>query len=1256
MKRFFKFLLSLFALYLLFWGALAAYFSFADEHRDVLESNLSSMFGRPVTISKVTTAWDGFTPQFQIENLTVSGDTPEQAAFTIDSLSAELDPVSLLKFWPIFEEFAVEAPQLEVVSLNDGSLQVAGFKLRQSDGQITDRIFNWLLDQKNAVWHNGTLVWRREGKQAQNFDDISFVYQRDQQNRKFNAAIETAKGTIAFKAQALGDLLSQRDWGANIEVLGSGGRRLLSADDLSAEVIDGEGELTLKTLSVERIQDFLQFAGLTPEQHWLLAADVSGRLHDLKFYFSGPLLSIDDWSLRGSASNIGFRSQGDAPSMNNLSGDVTFSKNVGSFRFATQDAEFRWPARFYHSFPIDSATGELQWQQQASGNWDVYVKDASYEDSGVKVEQLNAHVSIVNEGRRIDSFGDLFKVNSVIDLDFDDGAIVVGPTNSPPNLKANAKFAIKDITRLSEYLPKFKSLDLFRAWSEAAFQSGVASNGRFSYEGELSPTAINAGQASLRMTADFEKAHVDYSPKLGWPAVTRASGKASLDNQLLRISPSVAWMNGDPLSQSEIVIERLLQADSTLYVDGTCTTSLEKGIEFLFKGPLIKPEKRLKRLPFVALDGDVDIDVRLSMPLRKLQDFKLEGTTLIRNGRGILPSNMPLENLQGKITFTENTVNADDLTASFLGGQMRANLVTVTPAKPPVMRLTAQGTAKAENLVHWVGEHVLTLISGETNWQGVMDIENNSLAISGTSDLNGLTVDAPAPLGKKAEQSSRFELGLGIAVDQFDLDLNYADMLNASFATVAANDSLNQQNRQSSIFDRTMISLRDPLAAGAEIPAKKEGINFDLRYPQLDLDEWLSTIIDLASYQAKATAQSSVFLDAMRSVELSTQASRFLGRDFGAVDMNILSVDGKTWIGRLGGENMQGTMRLEPRKDSGHYEFNLARMNVPDAGDVKQALEVIDHSLQPSDYPRVNLLVDQFSFDKKPLGQLDFQAAPQQNSWKVNTLTIKNNGLTTSADGAWVNTAQEGSISRLKFETVIDEAGGALDDLNFEGIIRKGKGSVVGTLNWIGAPHEFDYARLNGDFNAFVTDGELVQVEPGGGKIVGLLNMNAILRRLVFDFSDVVATGLRFDRMRFAGVLADGDAVVQDAFVLSPAVFVTMEGNVNLDQELIDMEIHVSPELGGNIALLSALANPAAGAVVFLTQQLFKDDLRRSSFRSFRALGSWEDFELEEMGKTTKSQAAEQALESDELNEVPLPILQKEPLKVENIDSTSSPE
>ena len=64
----------------------------------------------------------------------------------------------------------------------------------------------------------------------------------------------------------------------------------------------------------------------------------------------------------------------------------------------------------------------------------------------------------------------------------------------------------------------------------------------------------------------------------------------------------------------------------------------------------------------------------------------------------------------------------------------------------------------------------------------------------------------------------------------------------------------------------------------------------------------------------------------------------------------------------------------------------------------------------------------------------------------------------------------------------------------------------------------------------------------------------------------------------------------------------------------------MSPELGGNLTLLSALANPAAGAVFFITQQLFKDEMRKSSFKSYRALGTWEDFEMVEFKPKDESQ------------------------------------
>jgi uncharacterized protein YhdP len=148
-----------------------------------------------------------------------------------------------------------------------------------------------------------------------------------------------------------------------------------------------------------------------------------------------------------------------------------------------------------------------------------------------------------------------------------------------------------------------------------------------------------------------------------------------------------------------------------------------------------------------------------------------------------------------------------------------------------------------------------------------------------------------------------------------------------------------------------------------------------------------------------------------------------------------------------------------------------------------------------------------------------------------------------------------------------------------------------------------------------ISDGELVKVEPGSGKLLGLFNFNAFARRLTLDFRDVFSSGLQFDRMRYAGLLADGEAIMRDAYIFSPAVFVQMEGKIDLDRELIDMEIHASPELGGNLTLLSALASPAAGAVVFLTQQIFKEQMRLSSFKSYRALGTWDDFELNEFSQ-----------------------------------------
>ena len=162
-------------------------------------------------------------------------------------------------------------------------------------------------------------------------------------------------------------------------------------------------------------------------------------------------------------------------------------------------------------------------------------------------------------------------------------------------------------------------------------------------------------------------------------------------------------------------------------------------------------------------------------------------------------------------------------------------------------------------------------------------------------------------------------------------------------------------------------------------------------------------------------------------------------------------------------------------------------------------------------------------------------------------------------------------------------------------------------------------------------------------------------RRLIFDFRDVFASGLKFDRMRYAGVLADGKAILSEAFVLSPAAFLRVEGKVDLDKELVDLEVHVSPELGGNLALLSALANPAAGAFVFITQRIFKDEMRNSSFKSYRALGTWEDFEMVEIkGSDSRDIERSRASEVEAVGEAPKAEIEVEQERNQNIQPNAN--
>jgi uncharacterized protein YhdP len=1254
MKLLLKILVGLLLLYLLCWGAIAGYFTYADRHKGLLESNLSSLFDREVTINSVETVWRGLSPRLKIDGFKVAGDTPNEPALAFNSLSAVLSPTSLLTLWPSFTEFSIERPLIEIVSIEKNQLQIGGldFSGKRSKLGVNQRAISWLLDQQSATWLDGEVVWHRGINRTSRYQNINIDFSRSAENRVLKASVDTPKGPLAFTAKTNGDLISDAQWDASLEVEGDSGERLLKPKDFSVTVDDGRGRVLLKTLDVERIRDFIKLTGLTSEAGWLLDAELSGRLHDVHLDFSGPLLNIQTWSLSAAASDVGFKSIGRAPAMNNLSGELNASPASGTFVFATRNSEFSWSRLYAESFPINRAMGEFSWEISPDGDIKVALANGEFEDRNARISNIQARVKVDTRARKISSLGQLFTVDSVGELSYsEDGELLHTAKNdtrqAPLTVDASAEFEVFDMSQLTRYLPNNPKLKNFRDWSSNAFLSGQISNGLLSYKGEVSSSAFADGRAKLNASADFTDVTVDYAPKQDWPAAKRGAGKATIKNQLLTISPTEIWLNGDPVSDAELQIKRLLQADRVLTVRGKTTTSLVRGMDFLFKGPLIKPENRSVELPIVPQAGWVDIATQVTIPLNDLASTRVTGTAEVRNGRGLLPEGVPVNDINGSVVFTERKVESNNVRATFLGGETRGQVVTVKQAQPPIVKLVATGVAKTDALKPWVGEHLLTWFEGEALWQGSILFDQDRVEISAVSNLEGIAVSAPAPLLKGATHNLPLTLSMVFGGQDVaeSMSIKYGDFMSARFKSDLPTKG---QLTPVSMFDNSLISVSGGVGVDAageleNAPTKgsfasqsklKAGINFLINDNNINIDDWLSAVIDLASFEPQVPSDNTDFLDAMRSINIVAKNPTFLDRKFGLLQIEALSVDGLQWIGTLDGDNISGTLQMQPRADVSSFGFKLSQLAISEEPNPGAALESIDYSLQPSEFPLLSLEVDDFRLAGKNLGALSLSAKPDGDKWSIDRFELKHNGIFTTASGNWVNNSSDGSISKFSFNTVIDEAEGAFVEMDFDGIIKKGEGTVHGKLSWIGAPHEFDYGRLNGEFDAFIKDGELVKVEPGGGKLLGLLNFNAIARRLVFDFRDVFASGLKFDRMRYAGSLADGEAILSEAFVLSPAVFLRMEGKVDLNKELVDLEVHVSPELGGNLALLSALANPAAGAFIFITQRIFKDEMRNSSFKSYRALGTWEDFEMVEI-KASDSRDVEpistpQAISNDE--------------------------
>ncbi len=172
---------------------------------------------------------------------------------------------------------------------------------------------------------------------------------------------------------------------------------------------------------------------------------------------------------------------------------------------------------------------------------------------------------------------------------------------------------------------------------------------------------------------------------------------------------------------------------------------------------------------------------------------------------------------------------------------------------------------------------------------------------------------------------------------------------------------------------------------------------------------------------------------------------------------------------------------------------------------------------------------------------------------------------------------------------------------------------------------------MDGNVRIELERGQLRDVKPGAGRMLGLLSVVELPRRLTFDFRDVTEEGLAFDRVRGDFELRAGNAYTQNLLLKGAAVDVGVVGRTGLVTQDYDQTVVVSGNPSGPITVAGALAGgPVGAAGALLISQLFKGQLAGLASVYYRVTGPWDAPKVERITAAASGTAGTGAIQEKE--------------------------
>lgn len=929
-----------------------------------------------------------------------------------------------------------------------------------------------------------------------------------------------------------------------------GGRTLSTSGDLTVEPDLDRVRGRLRDLPTALAAGWLKLAA--PARLADTAAD--GMLDELRLDYAGR----NDWQVGGAFTSLSLRDAATGLDLGRFDGEWRLDGDRGELRITGGSGAIAMDRYLRGRLPLNALNGRLVWENTAAGR----------------------HIEL--SGLRAASAGTEVAGGGTLDL----------PADGAPVADLTFDVTSGDLPAALAHIPQAKDLPnrRLRDWLPKAIRAGRLTSGRVHLAGPLDHFPPTDDSGEFRITAKAENVTLAYKP--GWPALTEVAGELAIVGDDLDIDAGGGRMLGVAVGPGHAHVDDV--REPILKVDGRASGGdAGRMLEFLAKSPL---SERFGRLPEVLkLDGKADLTLALSLPLKpQLGKPAVSGEVRVdglQATHSALPE--PLTGVTGNLRFDLDGLYAKDIHAELAGLPLQAS---VAPVADDMLAIDAEATitlpenAPALTALE-VPEWITRTANGESRWRIGFRIGGGGRTsdLSLNSDLVGLDLDLPAPLGKSADAVAAIGMTLAANRDYLTLDYGKRVLLDLRFEDGKLRDA-------SAIF------------GGVEAtPPEGPGWWLGGRLARIDAGAW---------YRLLAANADGEEPPRFRGADLHIDDLHVVGQRLQGLDLRVAPLPADAgWHADIDGAAGHGSVRWLREPARARIEARLQRLRLapdPQAPAVGNRADDGGEPMDPATLPVLDVEVAALALAGDDFGRLEVKTAPLDDGLALERLNLSDGVMRLRTQGEWRRAdglTQASLNGRLKGGGIAS----LLQTLGYTANLRTDDAEIKTDLRLAPNPRGLKPDTLDGSLSLSMRNGSLLAVEPGAGRVLGLVNFYALPRRLLLDFRDVLGKGMAFDRLAGDFKIESGNARTDNMTIQTPSAEIRIRGRVGLAARDYDQRVTIAPQMSGAAAIAgTVLGGPAVGAAVWVAQQILDKPLSELTRVSYHLTGSWSDPEIRE--------------------------------------------